>query len=38
MDEFLQHLASSLFGVGSGVVPLAGAFDATHLAAVSWFG
>jgi multiple sugar transport system substrate-binding protein len=30
--------ASSLFGVGSGVVPLAGAFDATHLAAVSWFG
>jgi hypothetical protein len=30
--------ASSLFGVGSGVVPLGGAVSTSHFAAVSWFG
>jgi len=33
-----QYDGSSLFGVGSGVLPLAGRVGATHLAAVSWFG
>jgi hypothetical protein len=30
--------ASSLFGVGSGVVSLGGAVSTSHFAAVSWFG